>query len=177
MISNNKTVAYSTDALRYAQALLELEIDKDTVANIYETFSKVPQLYDTFVNPTLYDDDKKHIVDRVFDDTLSKNFLKTLVSKGDCPLLFEILEACKHLILLQNRTLKAELVYSTPPDNAQLDAMEKVLCKKHNCKKILWHKTKSDDIIGGFVLHIDGTEYDYSMNSRLKKLKDNLAGR
>ena len=176
-MTENNSKYFGADALRYAQALIELEITEDTLTEIENTFLKVPELMDIFQNPSVSFEHKKNIIDKVFTDEISKNLLKVILSHGDLDLLFEILNACNHLIKQKNKTLVGVIYCVTPPSDEQLDKFKNIIMKKHHCKDVLWQIIEDKNLISGFILQVAGVEYDYSLKSRIDRLKSNLTGR
>lgn len=168
---------YSASSLRYAQALFELDIDELKIKKIYEAFKQVPQLLDVLTNPAISLQEKNNIIDKIFDDKLIQNFIKVLTSDNQINDIFQIIGALEQLNMKQNKTLKATLTCVVPPDDKQLKKMQDLLCKKHHCNDIKWQIIIDNSLISGFILHVDGMEYDYSLDSRLKGLKKDLTGR
>lgn len=176
MISNDKKI-YSSAALRYAQALIELDVTKQNLHEMRYVFLKTPELMDILNNPAAPFNQKENVIDKIFSDKIIQNFLKIVIYHDDLDMLFEIFNACEHLIMLQNKTLEAVIYCVSPPTKEQLAKMEEVITKKHNCKDILWQIIEDKTLISGFILHVDGVEYDYSMKSSINRLKTDLTRR
>ena len=176
MISNDRKI-YSSAALRYAQALMELGITKENLHETRDVFLNTPELMAILNNPVAPFDQKENVINKIFNDKIIQNFLKIVISHDDLDMLFEIFNACEHLILLQNKTLEAVIYCVNPPTKEQLAKMEAIITKKHNCKDILWQIIEDKTLISGFILHVDGVEYDYSMKSRINRLKTDLTRR
>ena len=52
--------------MRYAETLFELNIPKETIEKTREIFSEVPQITDVLDNPTIRQEKKEQVIDKVF---------------------------------------------------------------------------------------------------------------
>lgn len=173
----NSDKNFGAGALSYAKALVELGITEENLDEIQAVFLNTPEFMAVLKNPGISFEQKEMIIDKVFTDKISKNFLKVILSHGDLYLLLEISNACKYLFMLQNRTLVAIIRCVTPPSDKQLGQIKEIIMDKHNCKDVSWQIVEDKKLISGFILQVEGVEYDYSLRSRINRLKTNLTGR
>lgn len=74
-MKTNRKVICSSSAVRYAETLFELNIPKETIEKTREIFSEVPQITDVLDNPTIRQEKKEQVIDKVFPREM-RNFLK-----------------------------------------------------------------------------------------------------
>lgn len=63
------------------------------------------------------------------------------------------------------------------PDDAQIEKIKAYLCKKYHAKEAEIIFEKDSSLIGGFLINVNNTEFDYSMRGRLTQLKQKLTWR
>lgn len=59
----------------------------------------------------------------------------------------------------------------TPPDEQQLEGIKSFVCKKQKTGSANVKIVKDEKLIGGFIIRVDGKEYDYSLKSKLDSIK------
>lgn len=55
--------------------------------------------------------------------------------------------------------------------------METFICKTFAADGVSWEMKEDPELLGGFILLVDGKEYDYSMAGRLNRLEQTLMRR
>lgn len=63
------------------------------------------------------------------------------------------------------------------PDEARQEKMRAALCKLHHRDRIFLKITTDPDLLGGFLLKIDGVTYDHSVRGQLRSLARQLQER
>lgn len=91
-MKTNRKVICSSSAVRYAETLFELNIPKETIEKTREIFSEVPQITDVLDNPTIRQEKKEQVIDKVFPREM-RNFLKIVCRYRKVRLLGEIFDA------------------------------------------------------------------------------------
>ena len=64
-----------------------------------------------------------------------------------------------------------------PPTEEQKKGMEQFVRREFHAKGVVWEMEERPSLIGGFLLLVNGREYDYSMQGRLKRLEQKLTWR
>ena len=77
-MKTNRKVICSSSAVRYAETLFELNIPKETIEKTREIFSEVPQITDVLDNPTIRQEKKEQVIDKVFPREMRKLKLSSL---------------------------------------------------------------------------------------------------
>ena len=167
----------SIPAMRYAAAVFELGLNSEKSDSIKSILEESPELVEFLISPAVDIKRKEDIIDRVFEDSLTRRFLKVLCKNRHFSIIFEILKYIHTLELKQENGLPATLRFVTPPVKKQLSDIEEKLCKKHGCTSIKWDLTEDPSLIGGFVLTIGGVTYDRSIAGKLKKLEQDFTKR
>jgi len=70
--------------------------------------------------------------------------------------------------------VRAELLYVTPPDEAQIKGFENFIKKRYKVREVKLELKKSPTLTGGFILRVENEEYDWSNRGRLRQLRNEL---
>jgi len=104
---------------------------------------------------------------------LTVNFLMVVAQNGRLAYLSEIIEAFQDRIAEENGEIKAEITSAQKLDEKQLAAIAKDLSAKTG-KTVKITENVKEDIIGGLIIKIGAKMFDYSVKSRLTRLKNKL---
>ena len=106
-------------------------------------------------------------------DALTTNFLLVVAHNGRLQYLEEIISAFQDQIAEENGELKAEITSAQKLDDKQVASIAKDLSAKSG-KKIVLEQIIRPEIIGGLIVKIGPKMFDYSVKSRLTRLKNKL---
>ena len=162
--------------INFAKALYELEIPKKSLDNARSVLEENPMLTEALCDAVIPKAKKHKIIDEIFDGGV-KNFLKLLCDRNLFSSIYGIFKAYDSYSNSQNRVAEAVLSYVTPPSEEQLEKIRGFLLKKYGAADVSLTMRKEPDLIGGFVLSVNGTEYDRSVKGRLNGLRAELIGR
>ncbi len=166
----------------YVKALRELSLEmKDDsldqdVIDFQLVLEKNPEIMEFFLNH-LYDfSEKVDFIDSLKQQDFSEyflNFLKVIISEKDQKFLKEILKKY-HLQKLKDQGIFLGVIYTTHPlSQDEISNLEIKFSKKIN--KMVQFTNKIDEkLISGIKVIIDGLVYDYSIDQKLKQLKQEL---
>ena len=174
-MKTNRKVICSSSAVRYAETLFELNIPKETIEKTREIFSEVPQITDVLDNPTIRQEKKEQVIDKVFPREM-RNFLKIVCRYRKVRLLGEIFDAYD-MRADEEQIIRVVLFYTALPSEEQKKGMESFLCRKYGAKRAYIEMKKDDSLIGGFILRVGNDEYDRSTKGRLDRLEQRLTRR
>lgn len=170
-------------ANRYAQALFDLAVESDVADTMYsqiEDLSNViyqnKELYSVLRSPLITKDDKKRVIDSIFEEKLDRytlNFIKVLVDNDRTTEIKNVVEEYKKLLNERNNILEGVAITAIEMDKENLRALEEKLSSKYNKKVILENKI-DESIIGGVVVKIGNEEIDSSVRNRLNTLRESL---
>lgn len=163
-------------ARNYARVLVDLEIPREAVEEMWRIFSEVPELSMTLKSPVIPAREKQAVIDKIFQGKL-RNFLKVLCGYQSVDQIADIHKAYDAYFDEQNDILQAVLYYVTAPKQEQLAGMKAYLQRKYGRQKVCITLVQRPELIGGFVLLVGDREEDYSIRGHLAALQQKLTWR
>lgn len=160
----------------YARMLRSLQVHAESIDQAGDIFETLPQVMDTFADPSVELDKKHNIIDEVFPKDI-RDFLKILCDNEDCGLFKEIAEAYRSQNIKKSGMTEAVLTYVVKPTDEQLARFKKFALDKGNSRKISLTLKEDASLIGGFILKVGNQEYDWSTKGRLEKIKQSVTGK
>lgn len=170
-------------AYRYAKALLKYAQDKNQTGHMYEiarqteeSFAAHPDLQCALVNPVLKADKKERLLLTAagIDSASSEEYLRfvrlLLSQHRECHTR-AIMLVYQKLYRELNHIVKASVVTASSLDKATLDRIEAVVATQCKDKTLELEHIVDENIIGGFVLNVDGRQLDASIEKELKILR------
>ncbi len=174
---------YSKIGVRYAKALLLiatednlLEKVKNDMQFINEVIATVPEFNSIFNSPVVKPSEKQKIFKNTFSSslsTLSINFVDMLIKHRRENRLHDVIRNFFDLYKTQKGIVTASLTTPIAIDENTTNKISQLLKSKYN-KIIELTSTVDASIIGGFVLQIEDMQYDASIQTRLKKVRNEL---
>lgn len=165
----------------YGKVLYDLGVSAETVEDARKIFAESDELYEALTSPVVPLKNKRNIIDKVFRNAgfpvVFVNFLKRVCENHRMNQIREILESYDICRKEAEHIVVAKFYYVTMPEKEQIAEIEKYICKKYHAKKAEIIFEKDASLIGGFLINVNNTEYDYSMRGRLKQLKQKLTWR
>lgn len=162
-------------ANKYVKALGALEMPVEVMNEALEIYDAEPCLAGILKSPAVYNEQKYAAIDRIFPEQ-SRNLLKVLCRQADMEFFPEIVEGYQQYVNEHQQVLDAKLRYVTPPNETQEKEMKAFLCDKYGTKDVNLVMEEDASLIGGFVLEVEGSEYDWSLRGRIAGLRNKLAG-
>ena len=166
-------------ARRYAEACFGLSVQAGHFAAIARRMGESP-LRETMVDPSIDWREKVRVLDRLpwlSDDAQLLRFLKLLAKKGRMTLLPEITESYRILDLKYRNTSVCEMRCVHMPDEARQKRLTEALCALHHRDAVLLDIRTDPELVGGFILNIDGFTYDRSVRGALRDMERQLQER
>ena len=149
-------------------------VSKDLLQQVKDILEVVPQVRVDFENPAV-DISKKHmVIERVFPKEI-RNFLKILCDNNDFSLFDEVYEAWSELGKTPKGVQRAELVYVTAPNEAQLAGIRNFLAKEFQDEEMELDLKEDISLKSGFILRVGTKEYDWSEHGRIQQLKSAIS--
>ena len=166
---------------RYAKSLIDLAVEKDQLESVYQDMLYMndlaqasPELVRVLKSPVIKGDKKEKILDALTKDKIgiiSSSFNRLLVKKGREANLPEIVNAFIqqykdyrgiHIVLLTTAVPLSEEVKS---------AIVSKIRESSNMKQVELKTKINPDIIGGFIIEVDGRLIDASILYDLSVIK------
>ena len=181
---------HSPLAVTYAQALLELAVDAEKsdpasatlvgeeLSDLRKLLGLEPMVGALFSDPSISQEDRSQMLDRVFANRVSPlmlKFLQVLNEKGRLNLLPFITGA--YLALLEKRQGKVEVDVTVAQKLGPeaLDAVRQRISASIKREAIV-HQYVDPSIIGGLILRIGDRLIDGSVRSQLDAMRQQLRG-
>lgn len=170
------TVRYAKAFFSAAKEKKKLEKLKTDMQLVYEVCSTSKDFILLLESPIVKTSKKAKLVSTIFSekiDELSMNFLLLIIqNKRD----IHIPGICRNFLDLtrKDQNIKsAVLTTASEVDATTLKKIEQLLAKELNASVELATRI-NPDILGGLVLRIDDKQYDASVSTQLKKIKQSL---
>jgi F-type H+-transporting ATPase subunit delta len=180
-------LSVQTIARRYAAALADVVIERkeerevqqevDQWASMIETN---PQLKDVFANPTIAYDEKQNLLEELIARTrvrpTTASFLRVLLRNQRLSQLRDVAERFSQVLDERGGLVSASVTTAKPiPEDVQNKLRETLAAATGRRVRVTFNTDES--IIGGLVARIGSTIFDGSVQNRLERLSEELAGR
>jgi len=166
---------------RDVAALYNLHVPQEPVKEAAEIFRESDELAKALDSSSISSKKKGDIIQKIFqEDKFPKvfvDFLKQLCENHKIKEVVNILENYCQNCEKDNHIVTARFFYVHMPEETQIEEIRKFLCKKYDAEDAEIIFEKDETLIGGFILNVDNTEFDYSIKGRLDKLKQKLTWR
>jgi len=169
--------------VRYAKAFFSLAKDKSLTAELRRDASTISSVCATssdfnilLESPVIKTSQKVKAIRSIFADHIhafSLNFLVLITENNrekNIPGIFRYLD---ELFRQEDRVKMASLTTAQKLDDSVVLHVKQILEAQYNEKVELTSKV-NDEIIGGFILRVDDKQYDASISTQLKKVKEQL---
>ena len=169
--------------VRYAKAFftlakekgltLELRKDAGLISSVCESSSDFKLLLES---PVIKTSQKSEAIRRIFEGkihALSINFLLLIAEnkrENYLPGIFRYLE----YLYRREEGIKSAVLTSAQPLNESLVAQIKEILEKEFKSKVELSQKVDQKLIGGFVLRVEDKQYDASLSTQLKKIREQL---
>lgn len=160
-------------AHRYAQALYEVGCAEDILFHATAFILENEPLWDSLNSPIISNTEKKAVLlalPAISDAPVLLNFFTLLIESRRIPLLPEIVQEYRALSLQAKQVAECTVLCVSIPSESQQERLKRHLCKLHNKPEVRLVFSIDPEIIGGFILNLDGITYDQSIRGRLRGL-------
>jgi len=169
--------------VRYAKAFFSLAKDKNLSGELQKDAGLISSVCSSssdfrilIESPVISTSDKKKVLNVIFDgkiNTYSLNFLLLITENRREKYIPGIFRGLEELYRKDQGIKTALLTTATPLSETIVGQIQKSLESEFGGKVDLSQKIDKE-LIGGFVLRVDDTQYDASVSSQLKKIKEKL---
>lgn len=168
----------------YAQALFEVAVEeenlnrvKDELEFIIKTFDEYPSFYEIFVTPRISKEERKQVVESVFQDKISKavlNFMKILIDKRRGSAIQGIYKVFVNMADEKQGIVKVNVKSAVELTELEKTRLTQILSKVTE-KTIQLNCVVKPEILGGLVVEVGDKVIDGSVRNQLDGMKDSLA--
>ncbi len=170
-------------SVRYAKALFLLSKDKGVVEQVYTDMAvlldycnNVDEFNELLNSPVIKPGKKKKALKSIFDNRvnpLTLNFLTIMVNNKRESLLASIARNVIDFYKEEKKIKSVALYTAVPLEDAHLLSIKDLLQKELDAKIDMTVRVR-DNLIGGFILMVDGKMIDATIANKLKELKKKL---
>lgn len=174
---------YSKIGVRYAKALMQASVEDNLLENVKNDMlyidgivKSVPEFNQILLSPIIKPSEKQNIFKVAFSTSLSAltvKFLDLLITHRRESRLEDIIRNFLDQYRNYKGIITASLVTPVAIDEATKNKIAAFLQSKYN-KTIELKPTIDPSILGGFVLQVEDLQYDSSVQTRLRKVRQEL---
>ncbi len=174
-----------TAARRYARALLDVALEKgdeglrQDLADLARLFSDSPELRAVLRHPGVPAEKKTAVVASLWrrgtSSPLLQRLVALLVERDRVEILPLIADAYRRLWHAHHDIVEADAVSARDMDGAEIHVLSAAVGRALGKQVELRHRV-DESLIGGLQLRMEGRVYDGSVRSRLRALRERLAG-
>lgn len=163
---------------RYAAALYDLaQTDDMGLTGAAQELLEQTQLWKALTSSAVQVEEKKELIRSAAPlagmEPLQA-FLCLLAEEGHLELFPDILEEVHQLELAADGGAVCVMTCAHKPDQAALEEVRKAVCRLRNLDRVVLQVKIDPELLGGFVLEVQGVTYDRSVKGRLERLAKGL---
>lgn len=158
---------------KYIDALLNSQIGVSALEDALKVIKSSKELQEVLNDPNVTSAEKQKVVDDLFVPSV-RSFICSLADECKIDSLGDIVSDFIEVLDKKNNVADAVIYCVTPPDEKQLDGIKKFVCKEENAFDANIKIVEDKALIGGFIIRVSGKEYDFSLKSRLDKIKSQV---
>ncbi len=157
----------------YIEQLLSSGVGVGSLEDALRLMASSNELRETLNNPNYSDEEKQQVIDELFAPSV-KSFILTLSKNCQCDDLKEVID--KYIVELdkKNNVTHATVSCVTPPTDEQLKVIVDFIKKETESKDVQVDVKEDKSLVGGFVISVEGKEYDFSLKAKMKAIKEQL---
>lgn len=176
-------MSISAIRVRYAKAFFTLAKEKNKleqlktdIQNIFEICNKSTDFIQLLESPVVASSKKAELISRIFKGQTDPITLKFLLLITNNKREVHIPGICRNFLDLtrKDQNIKSAVMVTATEINSKTVEKIKVLIEKELTATIELSCQVEPEIIGGLILRIDDKQYDASVNTQLKKIKQTL---
>jgi F-type H+-transporting ATPase subunit delta len=179
-------LSLQTVARRYASALADVVVERKEEREVQQEIDQWalmiegnPQLKEVFANPTIAYDEKRKVLEELISRTrvrpTTASFLRVLLRNQRLSQLRDVAERFA-LVLDERGGLVSAIVTTAKPIPEDLKNQLRDTLAASTGRTVRVTFNTDETIIGGLVARIGSTIFDGSVQNRLERLSDELAG-
>lgn len=157
----------------YIKKLLSNQVSVGSLEDALRLLNGSEELRTTLNNPNYKTEEKQQVVNDLFSPSV-REFMGELAENCQCDDLEELIEAYIVESDRQKNIVHATVTCTTSPDEKQLKGIEDFVRKEMKCENVVVDVKKDASLIGGFVIAVEGKEYDFSLKTKMQTIKDQI---
>jgi F-type H+-transporting ATPase subunit delta len=180
-------LSLQTIARRYASALADVAIERKEEREVQQEIDQWAsmieanaQLKEVFANPTIAYDEKRKVLEALITRTrvrpTTASFLRVLLRNQRLSQLRDVAERFAHVLDERAGVVSADVTTAKPISEDLKNTVRETLAAATG-RRVRVSFNTDETIIGGMVARIGSTIFDGSVQNRLNRLSEELAGR
>lgn len=157
----------------YLDSLQKTQVSVSSLEEALRIIASSSELAEILDNPNVSSAEKKAVIDELFSPSV-REFINGLASECKVNSLEEIVDAFIKELDRKNNIADATVYCVTPPDEKQLDGIKNFVCRECKSGNANINIVKDESLIGGFIISVDSKEYDFSLKTKLKNIKEQV---
>lgn len=157
----------------YIQNLLSNQVSVGSLEDALRLYNSSEELRETLNNPNYPAEEKQQVINDLFAPSV-REFLGELAEKCQCGDLEELIEAYIVEGDRKKNIIHATVTCINPPDEKQLKGIEDFVHKETKSENVVVDIKKDASLIGGFVIAVEGKEYDFSLKTKMQTIKEQI---
>lgn len=157
----------------YIQNLLSNQVSVGSLEDALRLYNSSEELRETLNNPNYPAEEKQQVINDLFAPSV-REFLGELAEKCQCGDLEELIEAYIVEGDRKKNIIHATVTCINPPDEKQLKGIEDFVRKETKSENVVVDIKKDASLIGGFVIAVEGKEYDFSLKKKMQTIKEQI---
>lgn len=155
---------------KYLETLLSSNVSVSALEDALKIFNSSEELVQILDNPNVSQSEKHAVIDDLFAPSV-RAFIAELAAEGSSAQLEEVLCAYINEIDKKNNIANATVYCTTPPNDEQIEGIKAFVCKEENAGEAKITIVNDDSLIGGFIIRVNSKEFDFSLKTKLEKIK------
>lgn len=155
---------------KYLETLLSSNVSVSALEDALKIFNSSEELVQILDNPNVSQSEKHAVIDDLFAPSV-RAFIAELAAEGSSAQLEEVLCAYINELDKKNNIANATVYCTTPPNDEQLEGIKAFVCKEKNAGEAKITIVNDDSLIGGFIIRVNSKEFDFSLKTKLEKIK------
>lgn len=168
--------SYAFALLQIAKEKNEVEIVNNNLSFLSGLFKDNNQLISFLSSPMITKKEKEKLIEKQIKNNICETtyaFLLILIKKHKIGEIEAVIKQFNHVYNMDKGILEGRIYTSYPIDEDKIQAIENIFSKKY-CKDVHLEVKIDSNVIAGMKIYIDDTLYDYSIDSKLNQVKNNL---
>lgn len=157
----------------YIEQLLSSKASVGSLEDALRLITSSGELKETLDNPNYSEEEKQQVIEELFAPSV-KSFILALAKECRCDDLKGIID--KYIAELDklNNVTRATVICTTPPTDEQLKGIVNFIKKETNSEDVQVDVKEDKSIVGGFIISVEGKEYDFSLKAKMNAIKEQL---
>lgn len=157
----------------YIEQLLSSKVSVGSLEEALRLITSSDELKETLDNPNYSEEEKQQVIEELFAPSV-KSFIFALAKECRCDDLKGIID--EYIVELDklNNVTHATVTCTTPPTDEQLKGIVNFIKKETNSEDVQVDVKEDKSIVGGFIISVEGKEYDFSLKAKMNAIKEQL---